>query len=59
MSKRSDAINTSLNAYKQQERFDDARDIKGDRGFCVIKKQTKVKKTNCTLEDLIGHIKEC
>ena len=56
MSKLSDAINTSLNSRKQQERFDDSKDIKKDRGACVVKKQIKVTKTNWTLEELIGSL---
>lgn len=59
MSKLSDAINTSLNSYKQRERFDDSKDIKKDRGSCVVKKHIKVTKTNWTLEELIGSLKGC
>ena len=42
MSKLSDAINTSLNSRKQRERFDDSKDIKSDRGACVVKKHNKL-----------------
>lgn len=38
MSKLSDAINTTINSYKQRERFDDSRDIHKERGQLVIKK---------------------
>ena len=57
MSKLSDAINTSINSYKQRERFDDSKDIKADRGVCVVKKHIKVTKTNWTLEELIGGLR--
>ena len=42
MSKLSDASNTALNSRKQQERFDDSKDIKKDRGACVVKKHNKL-----------------
>ena len=42
MSKLSDAINTSLCSNKQRERFDDSKDIKKDRGICVVKKHNKL-----------------
>lgn len=52
--KLSDKLNTSLYSYKQQQRFDDSKDIKKDRGSCVVKKIDKGTKINRTLEDLMG-----
>lgn len=54
--KLSDKLNTSLYAYKQQQRFDDSKDIKKERGSCVVKKIDKGTKINRTLEDLIGSL---
>lgn len=44
MSKLSDAINTTINSYKQRERFDDSRDIHKERGQLVIKKLNRTTK---------------
>ena len=54
MSKLSDALNTSINANKQRELFDDSKDIKKDRGVCVVRKQVKIIRIKTTLQDLIG-----
>ena len=41
MSKLSDSINTSINSFKQRERFDDSKDIKKDvrKAFDSIQKE--------------------